>query len=42
MDTTRGFTGERRPRVNVQAVVYLLLSALAGADVVAAVLSLMA
>ncbi|HEY5879526.1 MAG TPA: hypothetical protein VIU11_11480 [Nakamurella sp.] len=42
VDTTRGFTGGRRPRVNVQAVVYLLLASLAGADVVAAVLSFMA
>jgi hypothetical protein len=39
VDTTRGFTDARRPTVNVQAVVYLLLTAVAVADVVAAVLT---
>ena len=42
VDTTRGFTGTRRPIVNVQAVVYLLLVSLAGADLLAAVLALAA
>jgi hypothetical protein len=42
VDTTRGFADTRRPRVNVQAVVYLLLGGLAVADVIAAVRSVMA
>ena len=40
-DTTAGFTGRRRPRVNVTAVVYLLLTALAVADIAGAVAALM-
>jgi len=39
-DTTAGFTGRRRPRVNVAVVTYLLLTVLAVADIAGAVAAL--
>jgi len=40
-DTTAGFTGRSRPKVNVAAVTYLLLTALAMADIAGAVATLL-
>jgi hypothetical protein len=40
-DTTTGFTGRQRPKVNVSAVTYLLLTVLAVADITGAVAALL-